>query len=180
MGTINGGSNQPGLGIGTPLYSAAVSNGAAQVQTLTPTGTISGGTFSLTLYGETTAALAYNASAVNIAAALNALTCVGATGVSVAGAGNISGTAMLVTFGTSTNGVLWGADIPLLVVNSGLTGSSPLITPTISTPAGLATHRFSAPGAICILNDGSSGVKVYQNVSQIIGKPAWQAVGAQS
>ena len=180
MPVINGGASQPGLGKGAPLHSAAIANGTAQVQTLTPTGTISSGTFSLTLYGETTSAIAYNAAASAIVAALAALKCVGASGVSATG-GTIDATPVLITFGTSSNGNLWSVTVPLLVVNDiNLAGSSPLITPTISTPAALATHRNAATGALLILDDGSSAVKHYINTSQIAGKPTWAVVGSQS
>lgn len=94
----------------------------SEVQTLTPTGTISGGTFTLTCRGYTTSALPFNATAAAIAAALSALPGVFAT----ATGGPISTTAVVVTFTDS-------GDVAQLVVNSSLTGTSPVVTPTTTT-----------------------------------------------
>lgn len=94
----------------------------SEVQTLTPSGTISGGTFTLTARGYTTAALASSATAAQIAAALSALPGVFAT----ATGGPINTTAVVVTFTDS-------GDIPLMTVNSSLTGTSPLVTPSTTT-----------------------------------------------
>lgn len=94
----------------------------SEVQTLTPTGTISGGTFTLTARGYTTAALPFNATAAAIAAALNALPGVFVT----ATGGPISTTAVVVTFTNS-------GDVAQMVVNSSLTGTSPVVTPTTTT-----------------------------------------------
>lgn len=94
----------------------------SEVQTLTPSGTISGGTFTLTARGYTTSALPFGATAAQIAAALNALPGVfcSATG------GPISTTAVVVTFKDS-------GDVAQLVVNSSLTGSTPVVTPSTTT-----------------------------------------------
>jgi hypothetical protein len=94
----------------------------SEVQTLTPSGTIGAGTFTLTARGYTTAALPFNATAAAIAAALSALPGVFAT----ATGGPINTTAVVVTFTDS-------GDVPQLVVNSSLTGTSPLVTPSTTT-----------------------------------------------
>jgi len=94
----------------------------SEVQTLTPTGTIGAGTFTLTARGYTTSALPFNATAAAIAAALSALPGVFAT----ATGGPINTTAVVVTFTDS-------GDVAQLVVNSSLTGTSPLVTPTTTT-----------------------------------------------
>lgn len=94
----------------------------SEVQTLTPTGTISGGTFTLTARGYTTAALPFNATATAIAAALSALPGVFAT----ATGGPISTTAVVVTFRDS-------GDMAQMTVTNSLTGTSPVVTPTTTT-----------------------------------------------
>jgi hypothetical protein len=48
-------------------------NGTNEVQRITPTGTISGGTTTFTYSGQTTGAVAYNATAADVQAALEAL-----------------------------------------------------------------------------------------------------------
>lgn len=78
--------------------------GTAEVQTLTKAGTISGGTFTLTFGGETTAAIAHDANAAAVAAALNALSTVfDAGGVTVTGGPFTGSTPFTVTFGDGGN-----------------------------------------------------------------------------
>src|SRR5689334_9864595 len=69
--------------------------GVTEVQTITVTGTPTGGTFKLAALGQTTAAIAYNANAAAVQAALRALSRVGAVTVT-GGAG--PGTPWVVTF----------------------------------------------------------------------------------
>jgi hypothetical protein len=58
-------------------------NGTDEVQTLTPSAAPASGTFKLKYEGFTTAALNFDASAAQVAAALNALPSIGASGVGV-------------------------------------------------------------------------------------------------
>lgn len=60
--------------------------GTNEVQTVTITGEPTGGTFTLTYSGQTTSALAYNATAAQVATALKALSNIGDTDVQVTGA----------------------------------------------------------------------------------------------
>src|SRR5437762_2902489 len=78
------------------VYQGLGSNVNAQ-QTITITGTPTGGTFTLTFNGATTAAIAYNASAANVQSALTALSSVG-TGNLTASGGALPGTPVVVTF----------------------------------------------------------------------------------
>jgi hypothetical protein len=94
----------------------------SEVQTLTPSGTISGGTFTLTARGYTTAALPFNATAAAIAAALNALPGVFCT----ATGGPISTTAVVVTFTDS-------GDMAQMTLTSSLTGTSPAVAVSTTT-----------------------------------------------
>jgi flagellar hook-associated protein 2 len=80
----------------------------AEVQTLTPNAAATGGTFTLSFGGQTTSALAYNASVGSIQTALNALSTVSAAGgVTVAGSplSTDPAASMTVTFATSAGNV---------------------------------------------------------------------------
>src|SRR6266851_2158143 len=59
--------------------------GTAAVQTITTTGTPTGGTFTLSFNGVTTTALQWNVSAANVQLALRALSNIGGTLVTCAG-----------------------------------------------------------------------------------------------
>lgn len=107
-----------------------------EVQTITVTGTPTGGTFTLTFNGETTAAIAYNAAASAVQSALLALPGVGASDLAVTG-GPGPGTPWVVTFG----GNLAGRDVPMitLAVNSLTGGTSPTVTVAQTTQGGPTT-----------------------------------------
>lgn len=75
----------------------ALGTNANAVQTLTVTGTPTGGTFKLSYNGLTTAAIKYNATAAEVAAALAALTNIGALNVSTSG-GALPGATVLIEF----------------------------------------------------------------------------------
>jgi hypothetical protein len=120
---------------------------AAEVQTVTITGTPTGGTFTLTFDGQTTAAIAYNAAASAVQTALEALSSV-APGDVVVGGGPGPGTPYTVTFGGTKSG-----DQPVMTASgASLTGgSSPAVAVTTTTPGGstgttevAAGHLFSS------------------------------------
>ena len=71
--------------------------GTNEVQTITITGSPTGGTFTVSFAGATTSAIAYNASAATVQAALEALATIGVGNVAVTG-GALPGTAVSVTF----------------------------------------------------------------------------------
>lgn len=102
---------------------------ASEVQTATITGGPTGGTFTLTLNGETTAAIAYNATAATVEAALEALPSLSASDVAVTGS---AGGPYTVTFG----GSLAGSNVAAMTASgASLTGGT---TPgvTIATTTG--------------------------------------------
>lgn len=111
------------------IYTTSASN-TNEVQSIASTGTPTGGTFTLSFKGYTTAPIAYNASAAVIDAALEALSSVGTNGVTCAG-GPLP-TAVTVTF---TN-QLGNTNVPSLTANfSGLTGgTTPTVTVGTTTP----------------------------------------------
>jgi trimeric autotransporter adhesin len=101
----------------TADYSLLV--GTNEVQTITLATGASGGTFTLTFLGQTTSAIAYNASAATIELALEALSTIPVGEATVAGAGPWT-----VTF----SGTLGSADVSIITINTanitgGLSGS---------------------------------------------------------
>lgn len=105
-----------------------------EVQTLTISGTPTGGTYKLKFRGAETTALAHNANAATIQAALRALRTINGPYVTVAGSGPFT-----ITF---DGGVFAGQHFtPILVTSPAFTGgSSPSAAVAITTPgAGYAT-----------------------------------------
>ena len=114
--------------------------GTNEVQTITITGTPTGGTFQLRFRGQTTAAIAFSATAAVIDTALEALSLIGVGGVVSAG-GPLPTTPVTATFSTAPYAA---TNVPnLTVVNSALTGgASPAVTITATTPGvpAVGTH----------------------------------------
>lgn len=107
-----------------------------EVQTLTITGTPTGGTFRLTFRSVTTAAIAYNATAAVVQAALEAISSVGTGNVLCAG-GPLPGTAVTITF----QGVLAAQNQPLITVNSpAFTGGTTPVATVAETTAGVGLY----------------------------------------
>jgi hypothetical protein len=102
-----------------------------EVQTLTITGTPTGGTFRLSFKSVSTAAIAFNASAAAVQAALEAISTVG-TGNVVATGGPLPATAVVLTF----QGQLAGTNVPLITVNTPAFtgGTTPTATVAETTP----------------------------------------------
>ncbi|MEO1615854.1 MAG: tandem-95 repeat protein [Planctomycetota bacterium] len=123
---VNGPLN--GMAIGTPIAVEFINDLAAkdiqdltsdssllignEIQTLTIDPRVVGGSFTLEFGGETTAAIAWNASAADIQNALRALTTIGARGVSVSGTDLVSG--MTIEF----TGDLGDSDVALLTIGT--------------------------------------------------------------
>lgn len=109
-------------------------SGTAEVQTITPT-TVTAGTFTLTFSGQTTAPIAFNATAAVIQAALEALSNI-APGDVLAAGGPVNTTPVTITFYGA-----WIGDAPLMTVsNAGLTGTMAITVPTPGV-AGAADGR---------------------------------------
>lgn len=108
----------------------------AETQTVTITGTPTGGTFRLAFNGAPTAAIAYNATAAQVLAAVRAV--VGYDQLSGATGGALPGTAVVLTFG----GTLLGVDVPMMTVYaSALTGgSNPAVAVTESQKGATAAN----------------------------------------
>lgn len=116
-----------------------ITSSANAVQTVTISGSPTGGTFTLTGsmqgYSQTTAAIAYNASAADVQTALRALTIFGPN-LSVSGSGPY-----VVTF----NGTLAGTPIPVMTASGALLtgGSSPSVA-VANTTVGRSAGTFVA------------------------------------
>jgi hypothetical protein len=104
---------------------------ANEVQTITITGTPTGGNFTLTFDGQTTAAIAYNAAASAVVTALVALSNIDSGDVT-GGGGALPGSAVTITFG----GQFQYTDVALMTADdSGLTGgTTPEVAVTTTTP----------------------------------------------
>lgn len=129
-------------------YQPAAGAGTAEVQTLTGTGTITGGTFTLTFNSQTTPPLANSSSAQNVSDALNALQSIqDVGGVTVTG-GPLGTAAFTVTFNTDSN------DNQITADASSLTGTTPGITAATGTQgvAGASDGRQTAANIVG-LND---------------------------
>lgn len=114
------------------LIGGAVILTPTEVQTLTTTGTPTGGTFTLTFNSQTTTAVAYNALASAVQTALEALSNIDPGDVTVTG-GPGPGTPYVVTFG----GQYAGTDVTAMTASGSFTGgSTPAIAVTTTTPGG--------------------------------------------
>ncbi|NJA59173.1 hypothetical protein [Streptomyces sp. NEAU-H3] len=146
-----------GLNDTTGLYEP-YAGPTSEAQTVTVTGSPTGGTYTLTFSGQTTAGIPYNATPAQVRAALEALSNVNPGDVVVSG-GPHPGTPVIVTFA----GQYLGDDVTQMTASAtNLTGgASPAVTVTTSTAGGaagasngtqklagfLATESLFAPGS---------------------------------
>lgn len=116
-----------------PVFNQTVpAAGTNEVQTVTVTGSPTGGTYTLTFSGQTTGAIVYNATASAVQTALEGLSNVAPGDVTAAG-GPHPGTPVTVTF----TGTYAGTDVPQMTATASLTGgTSPDVTVTTTTPGG--------------------------------------------
>jgi hypothetical protein len=155
-----------------------------EVQTLTVTGTPTGGDFTLTFRGYTTAAIAYDATAADVQAALEALSTVGTGGV-VASGGALPGSALTLTFAAQ----LGDQAVPLITATGNLTGGT---TPTASvarTTAGFGqydaqtgwTDLGATKGGITVLrNNAEEAFDVDQIYADILTLPTTWEMNVQA
>lgn len=117
-----------------PIYAAGP--GTNEVQTVTVTGSPTGGTFKLTYAGQETGTINHNAAGSTVQTALRALSTIGSTGCSVTGSGPYS-----VTF----TGPLANTNVALLTLstNSLTGGTSPSVTITEATAGASATYSVT-------------------------------------
>lgn len=150
--------------------------GTAEVQTVTPT-TVTAGTFTLTIVNpvtgasRTTAAIAFNATAAAIQAALEALDNVDAGDILAAG-GPINTTAVTLTF----FGQFVGNPAQMTVSNTGLTGTL-AVTTTTAGVAGAADGRGVLASIVGINNTWVPWQFMERDVEVAI---AYEATGVQA
>jgi hypothetical protein len=118
--------------------------GTSEVQTLTITGTPTGGTFALGFGGQVTAPINYNATATDVQTALRALSSIGSTGVTCTG-GPLPGSAVTITFA----GTLANTNVTTIATNGAgsLTGGT---TPT----SAVAVTTAGKPSDVVVLKAG--------------------------
>lgn len=147
---------------------ALVVNGTAnEVQQLIVPGATAG-TFTLTFNGNTTSAIAYNASAATVQTALLALTGMYAGDV-VATGGTLPNTAVTLTFG----GQFTGTNVPQVTTTStGLTGGAAVVT-TVSQGFNANINEVQT-----VTSGGTAGTITFTYNSVTTGSVAWNATAA--
>lgn len=128
--------------------------GVNEVQTITITGTPTGGTFTITYSGQTTSAIAYNATAATVQTALEALSNIGVNNVSCSG-GAFPGTAVSVTF----QNTLGKQNIAAMTTTDSLTGGSSPASAVTTATAGVAATYGTYKAYLSSSTDGSQTAK---------------------
>ena len=152
--------------------------GTSEVQTLTIGGTPTGGTFTLTFMGATTAPITWsstnNTLRDNVDAALEALRTIGT--------GNVTTAVGTMTAGVGTLTITFAGSLAVLAVPTitvpanNLTGTDPTVAVAETTPGVTATHRGQAKGTL--VTDTTNG-KLYINTGTATA-PTWTGAGSQS
>lgn len=153
------------------------SGGTNEVQTVTITGTPTGGSITLTFRGQVSGAIAYNATADAVETALEALSSIGNGNVRVTG-GPGPGTAWVVTF-INTDG---HDNVPIMTAVSSLTGGTTPAVAVVETTPGSSTGydfrvlvgSFTYPGTIVVKEvnprgDGLDKIAEYRGSGTIYG-----------
>jgi hypothetical protein len=170
-----GGTNYSGYRY---YYAGSPVAGTSEVQTITFGGTPTGGTFTLTFNGYTTAAISWSSTnstlVANIDAALGAL-------ASVNGAANVTTAVGTMTSGIGTITVTFAGElakknVPLMTSSSSLTGTSPTLAVATTTAGVDTTHRGAPIGAT--LQDTTNGVLYINTGTAIV--PTWTVAGTQT
>lgn len=125
---------------GTVLAQLTAVTQQNEVQTVTITGTPTGGTFTLTFFGQTTSAIAYNAAASAVQTALLALDWLDTGDVVVTG-GPGPGTPYVLTFG----GALANRDVPAVTATGSFTGGTNPAIAVAETTKGNPGAAYWAP-----------------------------------
>lgn len=135
-------------------------NGTNAVHTITIGGTPTGGTFKLTLNGETTTAIPWNATNATLLAsidtAIEALPSVGSGGVVTAAGTLTAGIGTITVTFSGTN--VAKHPVTVMTAASSLTGTAPTVADAVTTPGvsptgGAATEK----GAILVRTDTGAG-----------------------
>lgn len=131
---VTGAQTKDGSSWGVGPYNVVASAGTDEVQTVTITGTPTGGTFTLTFDGEETAAIAYNATAAAVKSALEALSNINEGDIASVTGGPGPGTPYVVTFG----GEYGDTNLDLMEASEAFTGGTDPAIAVTQTTAGAA------------------------------------------
>lgn len=153
--------SQGGYTAPTDAVTALDSATANEVQTLTISGTPTGGTFQLSFNGQTTSAIAYNATNSTVQTAFVALSTVGSGNVTVTG-GPGPGTPYVFTFGAA----LGNQNVPMITASAaGLTGGTSPSIAVVETTAGksglLSAGLITEDGVTEDTKESSKEVRAY-------------------
>lgn len=175
MPVISGGKIIEGVTRGYSVTGAPVA-GTSEVQTITIGGTPTGGTFTLTFEGFTTAAISWsstnNTLRDNVDAALEALPNIGTGGVTTAVGTMTAGIGTLtVTFA----GNLATKPVSTMTATNSMTGTSPTIAVAETTPGVAPTAQGAPVGAILVRDNGT----LYANTGTAAA-PTWTVIGSQT
>lgn len=177
MPIISGGNVMPGYS-GTTVAGAPVA-GTNEVQTITIGGTPTGGTFTLSFGGFTTAPIAWsstnNTLRDNVDAALEALPNIGEDGVTTAVGTMTAGIGTLTVTFAGAN-VAKRAQPTMTADASALTGTDPTVAVAETTPGVTATGLGVPTGGL--VTDITNG-ELYINTGTA-ASPTWTVVGTQS
>ena len=142
------------------VKAGAPTDGVNEVVTITIDAT--GGTFTITFGGQTTAALAWNASAAVVQAALE--------GLSSIGSGNITVGLAALVYTLTFSGSLSGKDVGNVTTSAaGLTGGGQTANVAVTTAGVNGSYRGAEPGQVML---DTTNHKIYQNTGTKY-KVAW-------
>lgn len=151
-------------------------NGTNEIQTITIGGTPTAGSFTLTFAGRTTASISWSATNAtlvsNIDTALEALSTIGTSGVTTAVGTMTAGIGTITVTFVGNNAKL---NVAAMTVVSALTGTSPTIAVTTSTPGVTGDGRTQARLGTLLLDAATP--KLYMNTSATVLQPTWTAIG---
>lgn len=145
-------------------YAGSPTDGEDEVQLITPGGTISGGHWHIVFDGQTTAELAWDATAAQVKTALELLSNIGEGNILVTG-GPLATGAFTLTFVVT----LGGTDVAEVSLTSSLTGTNPTITPSTDNAgvpgtfrgAPVRTQLQDTTNGVLYLNEGSASTPVW-------------------
>ncbi len=139
------GGSSPASAVTTSTAGTGTAN---EIQTVYASGSVSGGTFTITYSGATTSAIAYNATTAVVQAAIEALSTVGTGNVGVSGT---AGTIYVLSF----KGTLAATDVAAVTIGNGsITGGGSYLVATAS--AGIAGSNGTFKAISASSTDGSA------------------------
>jgi PKD repeat protein len=134
-------------------------------QTIRISSGATGGTFTLTFNGQTTAPIAFNANAAAIQSALGNLSNIGAANIQVTGSGTVNTANQLATW----KGTFEEQDVPTLTSDAtGLTGTTPTVTIGVGSGAG-GSNTTARQGGLWRMPAADSG-RSAMNTNDLRGK----------